>query len=113
MLEVRFKIKVITPTCMGGGTTQCDGIRASEIKGIMRYWFRVVAGPVFISVKELSDKIIAINFSVSLRTSFRGEGSRVVFMRNKEEVKIKDEEKGKIEVRIEEENKYTTILKVF
>jgi hypothetical protein len=57
----------------------------------------------FISVKELSDKVIAINFFVSLRTSFRNEDSRVVFVRN--------EEKGKIEVGIKDEDKYTTILR--
>jgi CRISPR/Cas system CMR-associated protein Cmr1 (group 7 of RAMP superfamily) len=61
------------------------------------------ASPLFISVKELSDKVIAINFFVSLRTSFRNEDSRVVFVRN--------EEKGKIEVGIKDEDKYTTILR--
>jgi CRISPR type III-B/RAMP module RAMP protein Cmr1 len=44
MKIIEFKIKTITPTLMGGGFGQNDGIRPSEIKGMMRYWFRAVAG---------------------------------------------------------------------
>ncbi len=44
MQSITFIVKVITPTLMGGGFGQNDGIRPSEIKGMMRYWFRAVAG---------------------------------------------------------------------
>jgi len=44
--EITFKVKTITPTLMCGGFGQNDGIRPSEIKGMMRYWFRAVAGSV-------------------------------------------------------------------
>ncbi len=46
MKEISFHIKVITPTIMGGGFGQNDNIRPSEIKSIMRYWFRALAGSV-------------------------------------------------------------------
>ncbi|RUM60818.1 MAG: type III-B CRISPR module RAMP protein Cmr1 [Persephonella sp.] len=44
--ELTFTVKVITPTFMGGGFGQNDSIRPSEIKGLMRYWFRAVAGSI-------------------------------------------------------------------
>lgn len=44
MRSIVFKIKTVTPTFMGGGDGRFDGIRASEIKGIMRWWFRALTG---------------------------------------------------------------------
>lgn len=44
MKNVLLKIKTITPTFMGGGNGRLDGIRTSEIKGMMRWWFRALAG---------------------------------------------------------------------
>ena len=45
---------------MGGGFGQNDGIRSSEIKGMMRYWFRAVAGSVIgndiKAIKSLEEK---------------------------------------------------------
>ncbi len=46
MKSINFTVKTITPTLMGGGFGQNDDIRPSEIKGMMRYWFRAVAGVV-------------------------------------------------------------------
>jgi len=61
MKDITFTIKVITPTLMGGGFGQNDGIRPSEIKGLMRYWFRAVAGSVIgddiKTLKNLEEKV--------------------------------------------------------
>ncbi len=61
MQSIEFKIKVITPTLMGGGFGQNDGIRPSEIKGMMRYWFRALAGSVvgndIKALKSLEEKV--------------------------------------------------------
>ena len=61
MQSVTFQLKVITPTLMGGGFGQNDGIRPSEIKGMMRYWFRAAAGSVvgndIKALKSLEEKI--------------------------------------------------------
>lgn len=46
MKSIVFKIKTITPTFMGGGDSRLDRIRTSEIKGMMRWWFRALAGGV-------------------------------------------------------------------
>jgi len=56
MKDITFTIKVITPTLMGGGFGQNDGIRPSEIKGLMRYWFRAVAGSFIIHFPETKFK---------------------------------------------------------
>ncbi len=60
MQYVTFQLKVITPTLMGGGFGQNDGIRPSEIKGMMRYWFRAIAGSVIgndiKAIKSLEEK---------------------------------------------------------
>ncbi len=46
---------------MGGGFSQNDSIRTSEIKGLMRYWFRAVAGSVIgndiKALKKLEEKV--------------------------------------------------------
>ncbi len=59
--KITFTVKVITPTLMGGGFGQNDGIRPSEIKGLMRYWFRAVAGLVvgddIKALKKLEEKV--------------------------------------------------------
>lgn len=39
-----LEIRTITPTFMGGGDGRLDGIRIPEIKGMMRWWFRALAG---------------------------------------------------------------------
>lgn len=44
MKTVVFKVKTVTPTFMGGGEGRFDGIRIPEIKGMMRWWFRALAG---------------------------------------------------------------------
>ncbi len=44
MKTVDLSIQVITPTLMGGAFGQNDGIRPSEIKGLMRIAFRLIAG---------------------------------------------------------------------
>ncbi|WP_022855924.1 type III-B CRISPR module RAMP protein Cmr1 [Thermodesulfobacterium thermophilum] len=44
MKTVTLKIKTITPTFMGGGDGKFDEIRTSEIKGMLRWWFRALAG---------------------------------------------------------------------
>ncbi|RMA96964.1 type III-B CRISPR module RAMP protein Cmr1 [Hydrogenothermus marinus] len=44
MKEITLTVKTITPTLMGGAFSQNDGIRPSEIKAIMRFAFRLVAG---------------------------------------------------------------------
>ncbi len=54
--ELTFTVKVITPTLMGGGFGQNDRIRPSEIKGLMRYWFRAIAGSIIgNNIKALKD----------------------------------------------------------
>jgi len=61
MKKIEFSVKTITPTLMGGGFSQNDGIRPSEIKGIMRYWFRAIAGSVIgddlEALKDLESKV--------------------------------------------------------
>ena len=61
MQSLEFTVKVITPTLMGGGFGQNDGIRPPEIKGMMRYWFRTVAGSVIgndiKALKSLEEKV--------------------------------------------------------
>lgn len=44
MKSLVFTVKTITPTFMGGGDGKFDGIRIPEIKGMMRWWFRALAG---------------------------------------------------------------------
>lgn len=43
MKTVVFKVQTVTPTFMGG-EGRFDGIRIPEIKGVMRWWFRALAG---------------------------------------------------------------------
>jgi CRISPR-associated protein Cmr1 len=44
MKKVDLQVRTTTPTFMGGGDRRLDGIRVSEIKGMMRWWFRALAG---------------------------------------------------------------------
>jgi len=61
MKEITFKVEIITPTLMGGGFGQNDNIRPSEIKGMMRYWFRAVVGSVLGNnieeIKKVEDRL--------------------------------------------------------
>ncbi|HIE59796.1 MAG TPA: type III-B CRISPR module RAMP protein Cmr1 [Hydrogenothermaceae bacterium] len=61
MQQIHLTIKTLTPTLMGGAFSQNDGIRPSEIKGMMRYWFRAVAmsivGDDIQTLKFLEEKV--------------------------------------------------------
>ncbi len=47
MHKAEFKIKAITPIFMRGANQSQAEIRASSIKGLMRWWFRALAGSYF------------------------------------------------------------------
>ncbi|MET1125027.1 MAG: type III-B CRISPR module RAMP protein Cmr1, partial [Archaeoglobaceae archaeon] len=47
MFEARFKLEAITPIFMRGADQTKAEIRAASIKGLMRWWFRALAGNYF------------------------------------------------------------------
>jgi|Deesub1362A_J573_1020465.scaffolds.fasta_scaffold05271_2 CRISPR-associated protein Cmr1 len=47
MFESEFEFEAITPIFMGGADQSRAEIRASSIKGLMRWWFRALAGSYF------------------------------------------------------------------
>ncbi len=78
-------IKVITPTIMGGGFGQSDDIRPSEIKGLMRYWFRAVAGSFIVHFPEdklKQDLKILKQFEESIFGSTQKKASFRIIIKN-------------------------------
>ena len=85
MENTDFLIKVITPTIMGGGFGQSDGVRPSEIKGLMRYWFRAVAGSFIVHFPEdklKQDLKILKQFEESIFGSTQKKASFRIIIKN-------------------------------
>ncbi|GAB6072413.1 hypothetical protein JCM14244_07900 [Venenivibrio stagnispumantis] len=83
MKEITLEVEIITPTLMGGGFGQNDNIRPSEIKGMMRYWFRAIAGSVLGNnieeIKKVEDRLFG---SQTTKSPFR------LLISNKKDLKI-------------------------
>jgi len=56
-----FEVEAITPIFMRGADQRCAEIRASSIKGLMRWWFRALAGNYFgndiVGLKKVEDYV--------------------------------------------------------
>ncbi len=72
MYKAKFKLEAITPIFMRGADQSKAEIRAPSIKGLMRWWFRALAGNYFgddiVSLKKIEDYVFGST----------GERSRVI-----------------------------------
>ena len=61
MYEAKFEVEAITPIFMRGADQSQAEIRASSIKGLMRWWFRALAGNYFgndiVGLKKVEDYV--------------------------------------------------------
>lgn len=73
MLSITYNVKIITPVIMGGADSkQLDQIRPTEIKGMMRYWFRSIIGSTLKDDIEELQRIENMFFgSTDIRSPFK------------------------------------------
>lgn len=58
MYKAHFKVEIVTPVFMGGADPKKAEIRAASIKGLLRFWWRMLNGGKTIKeLKEKEDKI--------------------------------------------------------
>lgn len=69
--KITFECEVVTPMFIGGANKEDAELRGSSIKGLLRFWWRVINGYKFDTIKKMYEKEKEIFGSTDSSSSFQ------------------------------------------